>query len=36
MRAEEPKKRPFRVSSKPVKSFAGRYNALAGSGLQDL
>ena len=36
MCAEELKKQPKKVNSKPVKSFAGRYNALAGSGLQDL
>ena len=36
MRAEEIKKQPKMVNSKPVKSFASRYNALAGSGLQDL
>jgi|GEM_PF-5511118 len=36
MRTEQLKKQPKKVNSKPVKSFASRYNALAGSGLQDL
>lgn len=36
MNAEEMKKHPRRVHSKPVESFASRYNDLAGSGLQDL